>query len=246
MQHYFLNQPISIGQTIELPAEIQKHWLKVMRASDGTKAEFVDDAKNVFIGELVDGQSKPQVKLIANMDYDAELPFEVTIACGVAKNDKADWMVRKAVELGVAHVIFFAGDWSIAKWPAQRVAKKLARLNTIALSAAEQSHRNYVPTIEYRANIAEIVSANYDQKIVAYEESAKHGEESMLHQTVAKMKPGNSMVAVFGPEGGVSPSEIELLSKYNVNKVGLGPRILRTETAPLYLLSAVSAFSELS
>ncbi|MHA8263052.1 RsmE family RNA methyltransferase [Lactobacillaceae bacterium Melli_B3] len=225
MQHYFLNQPILIDQTIELPSEIQKHWLKVMRAVDGTRAEFVDDSQHVFIGELVDGPTNPKVKIVATKDYNAELPFEITIACGVAKNDKADWMVRKAVELGVDHVVFFAGDWSIAKWQNQRVAKKLARLNTIALSAAEQSHRNYVPTVEYRANLADIVGTQYDQKIVAYEESAKQGEESMLHQTVAKLQAGHSMVAVFGPEGGISPQEIELLAEYNVKKVGLGPRI---------------------
>ncbi|MEJ6400704.1 RsmE family RNA methyltransferase [Nicoliella lavandulae] len=246
MQHYFLNQPLAIDQVVAIPSLIKKHWLKVMRAVDGTKAEFVDDAQNVFIGELINSQIEPAIKIIESKPFNAELPFSITIACGVAKNDKADWMVRKATEMGVDRIIFFAGDWSIAKWQPNRVNKKLERLNTIALSAAEQSHRNRVPVVEYQAKLNTIVSADYDQKVVAYEESAKAGEESMLHQTVNQMQPNDSMVAVFGPEGGISPREIELLTDQQVQPVGLGPRILRTETAPLYLLAAISAFSELS
>ncbi|MBW1605506.1 16S rRNA (uracil(1498)-N(3))-methyltransferase [Lactobacillus sp. Sy-1] len=246
MQHYFLNQSIQIGQTIGLPAAVQKHWLRVMRASVGNRAEFVDNAEHVFIGELVQSDAQPQIKIIDQKQLNAELPFSVTIACGVAKNDKADWMVRKATEMGVDRVIFFAGDWSIAKWQPNRVGKKIDRLSTIALSAAEQSHRNKVPTIEYQAKLALIIAGDYQQKIVAYEESAKAGEESMLHQTVAQMHPNDSILAVFGPEGGISPQEIELMESKGVKKAGLGPRILRTETAPLYLLAAISAFSELS
>ncbi|UQS86523.1 16S rRNA (uracil(1498)-N(3))-methyltransferase [Nicoliella spurrieriana] len=246
MQHYFLNQSIKVGQLISIPTEVKKHWIKVMRASDGTKAEFVDDHERVFIGELVQSSTTASIKVLCEKAFNAELPFSVTIVCGVSKNDKADWIVRKATEMGVDRVIFFASEWSIAKWPLNRVQKKLSRLNTIALSAAEQSHRNRVPLVDYQPKLESIIAADYSQKIVAYEESAKAGEESMLHHCINQMHLGDSLVAVFGPEGGIAPSEIALLESYGFKKAGLGPRILRTETAPLYLLAAISAFSELS
>ncbi|MDN6597375.1 MAG: RsmE family RNA methyltransferase, partial [Lentilactobacillus parabuchneri] len=82
-------------------------------------------------------------------------------------------------------------------------------------------------------------------KIVAYEESAKIGEEANLVKAVRATKPGQSIVAVFGPEGGIDEGEVNLLVNNGYRLAGLGPRIMRTETAPLYFLSAVSVLTEL-
>lgn len=85
---------------------------------------------------------------------------------------------------------------------------------------------------------------NYDSVIVAYEEEAKSGEVSQLKQTLERFKPQDRVLIITGPEGGLSESEVELFRKQG-NLVGLGPRILRAETAPLYVLSAISYENEL-
>ncbi|WP_395318572.1 16S rRNA (uracil(1498)-N(3))-methyltransferase [Fructilactobacillus frigidiflavus] len=242
MQHYFLNQTLRVGDQLELPAEIKKHWLRVMRAEKGSQAEFVDDNQLLFVGELVDENGK--IELIEQKQHDVELPVQVTIACGLPKSGKAELIVQKATEMGASQIIFLPTDWAVAKWN-QKAPKKIERLQKIAQSAAEQSHRNLIPKVTYVTGITELAKVPATQKVVAYEESAKQGESSNLVKVVNSLHHGEQLLAFFGPEGGVSPNEIEKLKKMNFTLVGLGPRILRTESAPLYFLSAVSALSEL-
>ncbi|MCC9977497.1 RsmE family RNA methyltransferase, partial [Streptococcus agalactiae] len=78
-----------------------------------------------------------------------------------------------------------------------------------------------------------------------YEESAKEGELSALAQNLQTVKAGDKLLFIFGPEGGISPKEIAAFEEVGAIKVGLGPRIMRTETAPLYALSVISYSAEL-
>ncbi len=94
--------------------------------------------------------------------------------------------------------------------------EKNYRLNEVALSAAEQSHRNVVPEVAYLNGLKALTQMNFDTKLVAYEESAKVGEEANLVKAVRQTSPGQSIVAVFGPEGGISESEISLLKKMDL------------------------------
>ncbi|CAJ1185072.1 16S rRNA (uracil(1498)-N(3))-methyltransferase [Fructilactobacillus sanfranciscensis] len=243
MQHYFLNQSLEVGDQLELPTEIKKHWLRVMRAEKGSKAEFVANNQLIYIGELIDEQNG-KIELIKKIEHNVELPFAVTIACGLPKNGKAELIVQKATEMGVNTIIFLPTDWSVAKWN-QKAVKKVDRLQKIAKSAAEQSHRNLIPKVMYLDGLNKLCEIPANQKVVAYEESAKHGESSNLVKVVNSLDKGEKLLAFFGPEGGISPDEISKLKDMNFTLVGLGPRILRTESAPLYFLSAVSALSEL-
>lgn len=86
---------------------------------------------------------------------------------------------------------------------------------------------------------------HYDYIIAAYEESAREGEDSALPSLFQTMKKGQSVLCIFGPEGGISEKELILLQDANTTLAGLGPRILRTETAPLYVLSAASFYFDL-
>jgi len=85
----------------------------------------------------------------------------------------------------------------------------------------------------------------YDQGVVAWEESAKQGESGQLVQTLSRMQAGQRLLAIFGPEGGLTTTEVSDLAQAGVVAAGLGPRIMRAETAPMYLLSAVSFSQEL-
>ncbi|USS91353.1 16S rRNA (uracil(1498)-N(3))-methyltransferase [Fructilactobacillus carniphilus] len=243
MQHYFMDQALTVGAEVSLPTAIQKHWLRVLRAKPGAQAEFVDDQQQVFIGELMD-ENQGTIKIVLQTDHDAELPIATTIACGLPKSGKAELMVQKATEMGVAEIIFLPTEWSVAQWK-HKAGKKVERLQKIAHSAAEQSHRNLVPKVRYLDRFTDLLDVQVDQRVVAYEEAAKRGEVSELVRVVTKMQPGQRLLAVFGPEGGLSPTEVKWLQDHAFHVVGLGPRILRTESAPLYFLSAMSVLSEL-
>lgn len=111
----------------------------------------------------------------------------------------------------------------------------------IIKEAAEQSYRLVIPSIQFESNLKLICDTidNYDYILIAYEEEAKDGELSNFKQTLQQFKAQDKVLMIFGPEGGLSENEISLFSNTST-VVGLGPRILRAETAPLYALSAIS------
>ncbi|GLB46926.1 ribosomal RNA small subunit methyltransferase E [Philodulcilactobacillus myokoensis] len=245
MQHYFLHEHLKLNSNIVLPHEVAHHWISVVRAQLNDQAEFVDNKHQVYLGKLVQKDPESIVKIVKYLDVNTEMPVKVSIACGLPKKNKADLITQKAVEMGVFEIIFFKSQWSIAKWRGNRVNKKLKRLNKIAKSAAEQSHRNIIPKVEYIDSLTDLLKLNFDKRMVAYEESAKQGERTTLKMIMNQMKGDNTALTIFGPEGGISPSEIKQMISNGVAPIGLGPRILRTETAPLYLLAAFSTFFEL-
>ena len=129
----------------------------------------------------------------------------------------------------------------------QKIGEKGRETRKIALGAAEQSKRNFVPSIELFERKSDFLAQldQFDRVVVAYEESAKEGESAALIQAVAGLEKGAKLLFIFGPEGGLSPAEIESFEAKGAVLAGLGPRILRAETAPLYALSAISVLLEL-
>lgn len=243
MQRYFVENQLTVGTAFVLDATVSKHWLQVLRAEPGAQAEFVDATEHVFLGELL---ADERVQVIEELVVNVELPVHVTILSGLPKQDKAEWIVQKATEMGAFDIAFFGADWSVAKWQPNKVAKKLARLQKIAQGASEQSHRTHVPTVRFFNTLKQAVAeVETDHLVVAYEEAAKQGEQANLVQLMNQTQPGDRLTAVFGPEGGISPAEMNLLTEHSATVAGLGPRILRTETAPLYFLAAVSTLLEL-
>lgn len=249
MQRYFIEETVTVGQSLQLTGETAHHMLKVMRMQVGDQIEIVTPEEFAFIAQLQAAdatQKQATVTIESALETDVELPIETTIVCGLSKGDKTDWIVQKGTQLGAHRFIFCNSQFSVARWDAKKQVKKLARLQKIAQEAAEQAHRTHVPVIEWRASLTAIAEESADIKLVAYEESAKAGEHGQLVQSLQAAQPGQSLICVFGPEGGIAPKEIEALQTAGFLLAGLGPRILRAETAPLYLLSAISYVTELS
>ncbi|MCI5941664.1 MAG: 16S rRNA (uracil(1498)-N(3))-methyltransferase [Ligilactobacillus animalis] len=247
MQRYFYNEMLANEQFV-LPKDIYKHAITVMRMRVGDKFELVTPDKQVQLMEVtaVDKQ-QARAKVIETFSHQTELPVVTTIACGLSRGDKAELIVQKGTELGADKFIFFKGDFSVAKWDDKKQAKKIARLEKIALAAAEQSHRTTIPTISYCNSLKELKLAADELGIVAYEEAAKQGEKANLVKVIEQLTACKApqLTAVFGPEGGLSTNEIEILTQAGFIQAGLGPRIMRAETAPLYLLATLSYALEL-
>ncbi|MTV81268.1 16S rRNA (uracil(1498)-N(3))-methyltransferase [Secundilactobacillus folii] len=243
MQRYFVKPILKTGMTFDLDDNTAKHWLQVMRGEPGDEAEFVDGQEDLYLGRLNEDH---RVQVEKALETYVELPVQVTIISGLPKQEKAEWIVQKATEMGADTVCFFGADWSVAKWQPNKVGKKLTRLQKIAQGAAEQAHRTHIPSVHFFTTLKQALSElSADHLVVAYEEAAKQGEQAKLVQLLHQVQPGESIAAVFGPEGGISPAEVQLLSEHHATVAGLGPRILRTETAPLYFLAAVSTMLEL-
>ncbi|UQS85459.1 16S rRNA (uracil(1498)-N(3))-methyltransferase [Apilactobacillus apisilvae] len=244
MQHYFTNLKLSENEEFIISDDIAHHFLSVLRSKNGDKFEIVDQNHNLFVAEITNSDDK-LAKTLKQRHNEVELPVDVTIVCGLPKKEKSEMIVQKATELGVNHIIFVSTDWSIAQWKNNKVDRKLNRLNKITRSAAEQSHRNRIPYVSYINSISELLNNNFDHKLIAYEESAKKGEHSDLIKSFKNTNEKDSVVCLFGPEGGISPAEVNKLVDNGYVTCGLGPRILRTETAPLYFLSSISTWFDL-
>ena len=245
MQRYFLDADHQ--ENIAISGENYHHIVRVMRMVPGDKVYLVFRQQETIIAEI-DEITEDTVLLheTGQETQTKELPVAITIASGFPKGDKLEWIVQKGTELGAAAFIGFPAEASVVKWDQKKLAKKEQRLQKIAQEAAEQSHRQVQPAVKLMDKTSFFAAlSEYDVILVAYEEAAKKGELAHLAQVLQKVEKDTRILAVFGPEGGIMPKEIEKLTEAGGILCGLGPRILRTETAPLYLLSAASYQLEL-
>ncbi|MBF8970241.1 16S rRNA (uracil(1498)-N(3))-methyltransferase [Streptococcus sp. NLN76] len=246
MQQYFVQGPVSNPYQVQ-DKDLLKHLFSVLRLQEGEQLIFVFDQGEKWQAKLTDREAA-LFELEKPVAADKELPVQVTLACAYPKGDKLELVAQKATELGVHQIWGFPGQWSVVKWDAKKLAKRQEKLRKVVLGAAEQSKRDLLPQVELLANQAELLERmdQFDHVLVAYEEEAKAGERSRLAQVLRQLTAGQKVLVLVGPEGGISPQEISSYQEYGAQLVGLGPRILRAETAPFYLLSAISYELELS
>ncbi|HFI0218012.1 TPA: 16S rRNA (uracil(1498)-N(3))-methyltransferase [Streptococcus suis] len=246
MQQYFVNGRAPQGIFQIKDKDTAKHMFSVMRLQVDDQIVLVFDDGIKRLARVVDSQSQ-SVEIIEELADNVELPVSVTIAMGFPKGDKLEFVAQKATELGMAALWAFPADWSVVKWDGKKLGKKAEKLEKIAQGAAEQSKRNRIPAIRLFEKKSDFLAqlAGFDQIILAYEEAAKEGEQANLVKILSGLEAGQSVLVIVGPEGGVSPEEVAAFEGAGAVKTGLGPRILRAETAPLYALSAISYATEL-
>ncbi|MDT2521936.1 16S rRNA (uracil(1498)-N(3))-methyltransferase [Enterococcus raffinosus] len=245
MQRYFIDQ--AYQSIVEISGEPHHHMSRVMRMSVDDQVFLVFNDQTAIKAKIVAIDSDHvRLEEVEKEKMQRELPIQITVASGFPKGEKLELIVQKGTELGAHDFVAFPGESSVAKWDAKKQKKKQQRLTKIAQEAAEQSHRQALPTVRFASEKELIASfSEYDAVLIAYEESAKQGEQAQLVQTFQQMTAGEKLLVVFGPEGGLTPKEIEKFQVAGAKLCGLGPRILRTETAPFYLLSAASFYFEL-
>ncbi len=245
MQQYFVPGPVTNPYQVQ-EKDLLKHLFSVLRLQEGEQLIFVFDQGEKWQARLIDRDSV-LFELEQSVPADKELPVQVTLACAYPKGDKLDLVAQKATELGVHQIWGFPGQWSVVKWDAKKLAKRQEKLRKVVLGAAEQSKRDLLPQVELLESQAELLArfTEFDLVLVAYEEAAKAGERSRLAQALGQLAAGQRVLLLVGPEGGLSPQEISSYEERGAQLVGLGPRILRAETAPFYLLSAISYQLEL-
>jgi 16S rRNA (uracil1498-N3)-methyltransferase len=241
MQRYFLSGSVPDNQIAIITGDDAKHIAKVMRQTIGDQLIVVIEER-AYIAEILTADVEVEVELMRQLDATAEMPKQVTIACGLPKGDKLELITQKATELGMYALIPFAAKRSIAKWDRSKSDKKTSRLQKIAKEAAEQSHRTRIPEIHSVHGFDELLEAasSFDAVVVAYEEEARQSAPTRFADVLKTLYDKDSILLVFGPEGGISEQEISCLKERGALFTSLGPRILRTETAPLYALSAMS------
>lgn len=248
MQRYFLTPDAFANDTVQLPPDVVHHIGTVLRQGPGYEMVLLDGGGMEYACEVTSIDKKYGTAIVrSKRRATTELPIDVTLAYALPKGDKVEWVAQKATELGLHHLLLFESTRSVAKWDGKKAPKKVERLLKIMQEAAEQSYRAVVPTCDHVTS-KQLTNqlSDYDVVIIAYEETAKEGEQSALAQALNSLDAGGRLLLIVGPEGGFDENEVERWVQAGAVPCAFGPRILRSETAPLYALSAISYALELS
>ena len=225
--------PASVGETIVLDGANGAHIRRSLRMAVGD-AVVVSDGAGLDYDTVIESFDGDAVclRVRERAENRTEPSLWVTLYQGLPKGDKLEQIIQKSVELGVAEVVPVALSRSIAK-VGDKAAQKQARWQKIADEAAGQSGRGCLPAVSQPISVDELVRRAASVKtIVCYEAG---GEPLDLLVSPADAK----LALVIGPEGGLAPEEVARLQDAGAHVATLGPRILRTETAPVAALAVL-------
>lgn len=225
---------------IKIVGEDVKHIKNVLRYQVGDTLEIVIE-QTVYIGKIIQIAEEMMTTKIIEKIEQKKNNVHLHIIQGLPKAEKMELIIQKTIELGANEITPLEMERCVVKLDKKTAQKKLERWQKIAKSAAEQSKRNCIPKINNVVNFKNILDLlqDYDIVIVAYEEEKQNTLKEELEKLKNRHKGNYKIACIIGPEGGITPKEIEILTQNKVKCVTLGNRILRTETAPIALASII-------
>lgn len=234
---FYCDAPLSAGARIALPEALAHHALRVLRLRDGEAIALFNGQGGEYPGVLEIEGKAGYAQLGDFNPREAELGGRITIAQGLPSGDKMDWVVEKAVELGAARVCPIAAQRSVLQLSGPRLEKRVAHWQRIAQSAAEQCGRNRLMAVDAPQSLSDWLAQPTDGlRLLCHPEA-----DEDLAGKLRGAPDIQALTLLVGPEGGWSDKELEQARQAGVQAVRFGPRVLRTETAGLALVSAVSA-----
>ena len=230
MPRFYCTAPLASGLALSLPPGAARH-VQVLRLQPGDAITLFNGEGGEFEATVARmGRSDVEVEVGAHHAIEREAHRSVHLLVGITANERMDWLVEKATELGVASITPLAAERSVLKLKGERAEKKLAHWQGVAVAAAEQCGRNRVPLIHPAVTLTEWLKKDSpgERWVLSLSEGT---------QPVSRQLSQRPVTVLSGPEGGLSPSEESTALAAGFAPVSLGPRVLRAETAPLALLA---------
>lgn len=228
--------PLAAYERIELPDDMAHHAVRVLRLRDGSPIILFDGSGGQYPAVLEVENRRAWARLGAHDDTNAELPVRTVLVQGIAGGDKMDWVVEKAVEMGVAELVPVTARRSVIQLSAERREKRLRHWQRIAVAASEQCSRNRIMEVAEPQSLEQWLS----QADPALLRLACHpGAAVDLHEAITGHE--GPFALMVGPEGGWSDEELSLMREQKLTTVRFGHRVLRTETAGIALMAAMAA-----
>lgn len=243
MQRYFIPSDDWHEDKVIIKEADAHHISHVMRMKEGNRIICNNSNGQAAICKITSINKDRIETVIENLIVEnKELPISITISQGIPKGDKFDLILQKGTELGASAFIPLQTERSIAQWDNEKFNKKKIRFEKIVKEASEQSHRNVLPIVHPVMSLDELLKEgnNYDFKLFPYEETAKGLDHKTFSNILSTIGYGTKVLICIGPEGGFSENEAKLLIKNDFHPIRIGPRILRAETASMYVLSSFS------
>ncbi|NBA96639.1 16S rRNA (uracil(1498)-N(3))-methyltransferase [Pseudomonas sp. R5(2019)] len=224
LSRFFIDAPLTLGEH-ELP-EAQAHYIgRVLRMAEGDAVQLFDGSGQEFLGQLLEvGKKRVRVQLNEQFAGQAESRLRIHLGQGLSRGERMDWAIQKATELGANEITPIVSERCEVRLKDERADKRLAHWRQVAISACEQCGRSQVPVIHPPQLLDEWLKAcDSDLKLVLHPVA----EPLTSHPVPA------SLAFLIGPEGGLSEPEVQQANAAGFHPARLGPRVLRTETAPV-------------
>lgn len=228
LSRFFIDAPLALGQH-ELP-ETQAHYIgRVLRHAVGDAVQLFDGSGNEFLGELIEvGKKIVRVELRETFAGQAESPLHIHLGQGLSRGERMDWAIQKASELGANAITPIVSERCEVRLKDERADKRMAHWRQVAISACEQCGRSVIPVIHPPLALADwLEQTEAELKLVLH---------PVAEPLVSHDKP-QSLAFLIGPEGGLADAEVTQAKNAGFHAARLGPRVLRTETAPVVALS---------
>jgi 16S rRNA (uracil1498-N3)-methyltransferase len=236
MPRFYCPQPLALGLTVALP-EAVAHHVQVLRLAEGGLVTLFNGDGGEYSAVLSTiGKRSVSAEIKAHTPREAELPFAITLAQALPEASKMDWIIEKAIELGVTGIQPLAAQRCVVRLSAERAEKRLAHWQGIIVSASEQCGRNRLAQLGQLQDYKQwITQQDLHRRIIL----TPRAEQSLADW--ARHQAPQAVTLVIGPEGGLSEQEEDAALRHGALPLAMGPRILRTETAGLAAVSVLSA-----
>ncbi|PSB92409.1 16S rRNA (uracil(1498)-N(3))-methyltransferase [Candidatus Pandoraea novymonadis] len=238
MPRFFIDADLQVGLPINLPGNLVHH-IQVLRLQKGNIITLFSGTGGEYRAILLNiCKKQATAQVIEYIIREAESPYHITLAQSIASGTKMDWIIEKAVELGVSAIQPLTTERAVTQLSGQRAIKRVTHWQNLVRAACEQCGRNRIPSINPIQTLTRWLSSSSKdfQWRILLSPKASEGFEILPIQ--APHSPG---VLLFGPEGGLSEAEESASQANGFTCIHLGARILRTETASVAVLAALAA-----
>ncbi len=236
MPRFYCSQPLAVGDTIALPDAVAHH-LFVLRLQIGAELCLFNGDGGEYVAHLASvDKRRATAEIKAFVARDVELPYQLTLVQALPEASKMDWIIEKAVEMGVAAIQPLAAQRCVVRLSGERAEKKQAHWQGVIEAAAEQSGRNRLtrlaPVDDFHGWIGQ---QDMHKRILLTPRATQSLAEWARHQ------PPQALSIMIGPEGGFTTQEEDAAMHQGALALAMGPRILRTETAGIAAVAALNA-----
>ncbi len=228
----FTDQALQAGATVILEEAPSRHLSKVLRMTPGRELVVFNGTGGEYPASITEVSKKSvSVHLERFEDLDRESPLDLELAIGLSRGDRMDWVIQKATELGATRITPLFTERTEVKLKGDRLDKKWDHWRQVMISACEQCQRNRLPALPEPQSMGDWLAANHDSGARRF----------VLHHRDSKGLPAQEALTrvslLVGPEGGLSDEEIAQARAAGCEPLTLGPRVMRTETAPIAAIS---------
>ena len=234
----FVDLALAADSELQLPEAASNHLLRVLRLRPGAPLTLFNGRGGEYQAQLLGaGQRSARVRIDAQRDIERESPLQLTLLQAISRGERMDQVMQKATELGVTRIVPVNSEFGVVRLDASQAQRKREHWQSIVISACEQSGRNQVPEVTAIADLDSALQAHGD---AASRLLLAPGGAVTLAAQAAGLRAATLLI---GAEGGLSERELQLAVQHGFVACRLGPRILRTETAPLAAIALLQALA---